>query len=75
MAALLRLAASVNGRAFLTTVGGAIGYLSFCSFVGRRRLLPPVLARKLTHIGEPRAWQGLLRACWRACGICGATGT
>lgn len=30
-----------------------IAYLGFCGVVGKLRLLPSVLARKLMHIGNP----------------------
>lgn len=43
---------SQNGRALLTTFAGATAYLGFCSAVGRYKLLPARLARKLMHIGE-----------------------
>lgn len=41
-----------NGRAFLTTLGGAVAYIGVCGVVGRLGLLPTRLARKMMHIGE-----------------------
>ena len=43
-----------NWRALAATGALAVGYLGACSAVGRARLLPPRLARKLTHIGAGR---------------------
>lgn len=45
------LLASQNARAWATTLAGAASWLGVCSAVGKLGLLPPRLARKLTHIG------------------------
>lgn len=49
MAALL---ATQNGRAWIATSGGALGYLGLCALLGRHQLLPRWLpSRKMIHIG------------------------
>ncbi len=42
---------SQNGRAFVTTLGGAVAYVGLCGVVGKLGLLPSRLARKMMHIG------------------------
>ncbi|KAL4452781.1 hypothetical protein ABPG75_008443 [Micractinium tetrahymenae] len=54
------LLASQNARAWATTVAGAASWLGVCSAVGKLGLLPPRLARKLTHIGTGP----LYMLCW-----------
>lgn len=51
-------------RAFLTTVGGAVAYVGFCSLVGRLRILPAKLSRKLMHIGESLGCSRLASRSW-----------
>lgn len=54
------LLASQNARAWATTLAGAASWLGVCSAVGKLGLLPPRLARKLTHIGTGP----LYMLCW-----------
>lgn len=55
LAAAMQALLAQNWRALAATGAIAVGYLGACSAVGRSRLLPPRLARKLTHIGERAA--------------------
>lgn len=67
------LLASQNVRAWAATVAGATSWLAVCSVVGKLGLLPPRLARKLTHIGEPicyLSWLDIDSALERACCRC-----
>lgn len=51
---------SHNLRAFAITGAGAVSYVGLCSFIGKRRLLPERLSRKLMHIGTGT----LYMLCW-----------
>jgi phytol kinase len=46
--------------AWLVTIAGSSSYVLACSFVGKRRLLPPRLSRKLMHLGAGP----LFALCW-----------
>jgi phytol kinase len=48
---MLHVLLSQNGKAFFTTLGGAVAYVGACGLIGKLGVLPARLARKLMHIG------------------------